>query len=129
MRSKPLRKNLTPYPKRLSSPGPRPRRGDVWWVRLDPALGAEIRKTRPCLVLTTDIVNEYRRTVVIIPLSSSPQASPPLLVPVLCSGRSAVAVVDQIRAVAKQRLHGRLGTISAGDLQAVEDGLREILEL
>ncbi|MGI8992115.1 MAG: type II toxin-antitoxin system PemK/MazF family toxin [Bryobacteraceae bacterium] len=55
-----------------------PRRGEVWWVRLDPTLGSEIRKRRPCLILSGNVVNERRRAVVIIPLSSSPQAAPPL---------------------------------------------------
>lgn len=64
-----------------------------------------------------------------IPLASSPQASPPLLIPVLCDGRQAVAVLDQIRAVAKERLHQRVSALSAENMRAVEDGLREILEL
>jgi mRNA interferase MazF len=98
-------------------------------VRLDPSLGSEIRKTRPCLVLSTDVVNRYRRTVVVIPLSTSPEASPPLLVPVVCAGRSAVAVVDQIRAIAKERLVARLDIVSTDQLRAVEEGLRQILEL
>ena len=52
-----------------------PRRGEVWWVRLDPTLGSEIAKTRLCLILSTNILNERRKTVVVIPLSSSPQAT------------------------------------------------------
>lgn len=106
-----------------------PQRGEVWWVRLDPTLGSEIAKTRPCLILSTNIVNERRRTVVVIPLSSSPQAGPPLLVPVRCAGRDAVALTDQIRAVAKERLESCMGELSAEHLQAVEQGVREILEL
>src|SRR6185503_18811004 len=104
-----------------------PQRGEVWWVQLDPSLGSqtgsEIGKTRPCVVITSNIANTHRRTVVVIPLSSSPRASPPLLVPVSCAGRRAVAVVDQIRAVAKERLRERLGTLSLRDLAAVEGGL------
>ena len=106
-----------------------PRRGEIWWVRLDPTLGSEIHKTRPCVVLTSNILNERRRTVVVIPLSSSPQASPPLLVPVDCAGRTAVAVMDQARAVAKERLEQRMGVLSSEHLTAVESGLREILDL
>ena len=106
-----------------------PQRGEVWWVRLDPTLGSEIGKTRPCLVITSNIANQHRRTVVVIPLSSSPQAGPPLLVPVECGGRRVVAVVDQIRAVAKERLHEKLGVLSDTDLAAVEDGLRQVLEV
>ena len=106
-----------------------PRRGEIWWVRLDPTLGSEIHKTRPCVVLTSNILNERRRTVVVIPLSSSPQAGPPLLVPVDCAGRVAVAVMDQVRAVAKERLEQRMGVLSSEHLAAVESGLREVLEL
>ena len=65
----------------------------------------------------------------VIPLSSSPQASAPLLVPVRCDGRDVVAVTDQIRAVAKQRLDRRMGELSVEDLKAVEHGIHEVLEL
>ena len=106
-----------------------PRRGEVWWVRLDPTLGSEIGKTRPCLVLTRDILNARRRTVVVVPLSSSPPPSPPLLVAIRCAGQPAVAVTDQVRAIAKERFRERLDVLSAEDLTAVEEGLREILEL
>lgn len=106
-----------------------PRRGDVWWVRLDPTLGAEIAKTRPCVILSGNVFNKLRRTVVVIPLSTSPQPSVPLLVPVRCDGREVVAVTDQVRAIAKQRLERRLGELSPEDLEAVEQGVREVLEL
>jgi mRNA interferase MazF len=106
-----------------------PRRGEFWWVRLDPALGSEIKKTRPCLVMGTNVLNERRRTVVLLPLSSAPQAAPPLLVPVVCAGRHVVAVLDQIRAVTKERLVRRMGEISPSDLTSMEEALRIILEL
>ena len=106
-----------------------PRRGEVWWVRLDPTLGSEIAKTRPCVILSGNVFNKLRRTVVVIPLSTSPQPGAPLLVPVRCDGRDVVAVTDQIRAIAKQRLDKRLGELSAEDLEAVEQGVREVIEL
>jgi mRNA interferase MazF len=106
-----------------------PRRGEVWWVRLDPTLGSEIAKTRPCLVLSGNVFNQLRRTVVVVPLSTSPEASGPLLIPVKCAGRDAVVVTDQIRAVSKQRLDRRLGELAGEHLAAVEEGLREVLEL
>ena len=106
-----------------------PRRGEIWWVRLDPALGSEIAKTRPCLILSTNVVNERRRTVVVVPLSTGPRSSPPLLVPVHCAGRKVVAVTDQIRAVAKERLQELVGEISPSDMEAVEAGVLRILEL
>jgi mRNA interferase MazF len=106
-----------------------PERGEIWWVALDPTLGSEIRKTRPCIVVSVRVLNERRRTVIVVPLSSSPRASPPILIPITCDGRPAVAVSDQIRAVAKERLRNRLGVVAEEELAVLEDGLRRILQL
>jgi mRNA interferase MazF len=106
-----------------------PQRGEVWWVALDPTLGSEIRKTRPCVVVSVNILNERRRTVIVVPLSSSPKASPPILIPVTCSGAPAVAVSDQLRAVAKERLRTRLGVLSEEEMASIDDGIRQILNL
>jgi mRNA interferase MazF len=106
-----------------------PKRGEVWWVALDPVVGSEIAKTRPCLILTQDLVNQYRRTVVIVPLSSSPVAHPPMMVAVKCAGKAAVAVVDQVRAVAKERLRNIMGSLGERDMKAIENALKEILDL
>jgi mRNA interferase MazF len=106
-----------------------PERGEIWWVALDPTLGSEIRKTRPCIVVSVRVLNERRRTVIVVPLSSSPKASPPILIPITCDGRPAVAVSDQIRAVAKERLRSRMGVVEQGELAALENGLREIMQL
>src|SRR5580692_3074545 len=112
-----------------TSAGQMPRRGEIWWANLDPTVGSEIAKTRPCLVVSNSVVNEHRRTVVVVPLSSSPRAAPPVTVGVTCSGQQAVAVIDQVRAIAKERLVRRIELLSAEHLGAVEDALREILEL
>jgi mRNA interferase MazF len=106
-----------------------PRRGEIWWAALDPTVGAEINKTRPCVVISNSVVNQHRRTVVVVPLTSSPRAAPPVLVSVTCSGQPAIAVIDQVRAVAKERLVRHIEKLSPEHLQAVEDALREILEL
>ena len=106
-----------------------PERGDIWWVALDPTLGSEIRRTRPCIVMSVKVLNERRRTVIVVPLSSSPNSSPPILIPISCDGQPAVAVSDQIRAVAKERLRSRLGTVTVEEMAALEDGLRQILQL
>ena len=106
-----------------------PRRGEIWWAALDPTVGSEIAKTRPCLILTTDLVNAHRRRVVAVPLSSSSTPHPPIRVPLQCQGRPAVAVVDQIRAVSKQRLRSLIGCASAVELEAVGEALKQILEV
>ena len=106
-----------------------PRRGEVWWTALDPTLGSEIAKTRPCVIITRDLVNQYRSTVVVMPLSSAPAAHPPIRVAVNCGGRPAVAVVDQIRAIAKERLHSRIGALAELEMEAIGDALQQILDL
>ena len=106
-----------------------PERGDIWWVALDPTLGPEICKTRPCIVMSVKVLNERRRTVIVVPLSSSPKASPPILIQISCAGQPAVAVSDQIRAVAKERLRSRLGVITAEEMATLEGGLRQIMQL
>ena len=106
-----------------------PERGEIWWVALDPTLGSEIRKPRPCVVVSVRVLNERRRTVIVVPLSSSPKASPPILIPITCDGRPAVAVSDQIRAVAKERLRSRLGVVAEEELAVLADGLRQIMQL
>jgi mRNA interferase MazF len=104
------------------------RRGEMWWVGLDPTQGSEIRKTRPCLVLTSNTLNRLRKTVVVVPLSTAAHAHPPVTVPVHCQGRPAVAIIDQIRAVGKHRLKSRIEIASDRDVNAVTRALSEILE-
>ena len=106
-----------------------PRRGEIWWVRLNPTEGSEVRKTRPCLVLTADVLNRLRRTVVVVPYSTAAQDHPPITVPVSCQGRPAVAVVDQVRAIARERLVERVGAAPEDELAAVLTALAEILEI
>ena len=104
-------------------------RGDVWWVSLDPTQGAEIQKTRPCLVLTSDVLNRLRQTVVVVPFSTSARAHPPISVAVACEGKSVVAIIDQVRAVGRHRLKAKIETASPVTLRAVTKALEEILEL
>ena len=108
---------------------PEPRRGEVWWVDLDPTRGSEIRKTRLAVVLTADGLNRAPRTVVVVPLSNGPSPRPPLVVATPSAGGDSVAVCDQVRAVDKKRLGKLAGLMAPNDLKAVTAGLRAILEL
>jgi mRNA interferase MazF len=105
------------------------RRGEVWWVNLDPARGSEIRKTRPAVVLTANALNRVRRTVIVVPLSTRPAPRPPIVVATPSAGAESVAVCDQVRAVDKGRLTRCDGQLAAEDLQAIETGVRAVLEL
>ena len=104
-------------------------RGDIWWVALDPGEGAEIKKTRPCVVLTNNTLNRLRKTVVVVPLSTAAKAHPPITIPVNCQGRPAVAVIDQVRAVTKHRLQSKIESLDSKDLSAITRALSTILEI
>ena len=106
-----------------------PKRGDVWWVRLDPTQGSEIKKTRPCVIVSHDTLNRLRQTVIAVPLSSSAGAHPPITIPITCQGKPGVAVVDQIRAIAKHRLTSKIETMSAESLAELGRAIGQILQL
>ena len=105
------------------------KRGDVYWVDLNPTVGSEIRKQRPCVLIGATPINQARRTVLVIPLSSSGTPRPPLAIEVECLGRKVVAVCDQLRAVDKSRLREPAGALAADDLEQIEEALRRILSL
>ena len=104
-------------------------RGDIYWVNLDPTQGAEIKKLRPCVIVSAKPINLARHTVVVIPLSSSATARPPLVVAVCGLTKASFAVCDQIRAVDKSRLVKKDGQLSLKDLSELENSLRCILAL
>ena len=105
------------------------KRGDIYWVNLDPTVGTEIRKMRPCVLIGATPINDARRTILVLPLSSAGTPHPPLAIHVDCLGRKVVAVCDRLRAVDKSMLQEKAGAIKANDLKKIEDGLRQILSL
>ena len=105
------------------------KRGEIWWVGLDPTQGSEIKKTRPCVVLSHDTLNRLRRTVIVIPLSTAAKPHPPITIPVSCQGKLCVAVVDQIRAVAKHRLKSKIESLDRDELDEICRSVATILEI
>ena len=103
------------------------KRGEIWWVDLDPTRGSEIRKKRPAVIVTVDALNKARRTVVVVPLSTSATPRPPIVVSLPSVGPDSVAVCDQVRPVDKSRLIRREGGLSASDLKTLADCLRIVL--
>ncbi len=104
-------------------------RGDIYWVRLDPTQGSEINKRRPCVILSANPINQARKTVVIIPLSSSTRAIPPITVGIHCIGQKGIAAIDQIRTVDQSRLESFIEPMKSVDLQRIEQALRQVLVL
>lgn len=103
-----------------------PCRGEIWWIALDPTKGSEIKKTRPCLVLSRDEYNRSSSTITIIPITSGILRYPAWEVEVgKPSGLKSVShlVLPQIRVAAKERLKKRIGKIGASHFHEIEEKL------
>ena len=99
-------------------------RFDVFLVNLDPTVGSEIRKSRPCVVVSPDEMNAYVRTVVVAPLTTAGRPYPSR-VPTRFDGKEGQVVIDQLRTVDKTRLVRHLGALDPSEAAAVLDVLRE----
>src|SRR5919198_1267602 len=93
-------------------------RGEVYLVQLDPTRGSEIRKTRPCLIVSPDELNEHLRTVIIAPMTTGGHAYP-WRVSCRFQRRNGFVAVDQLRTVDVERLARRLGRLAPNALAAV----------
>ena len=102
-----------------------PRRSEVWLVSLEPTIGSEIRKTRPCVVVSPDETNRLLRTVIVVPLTSAIKNYPTRIVITFQNRQSSIAL-DQIRTVDKSRLLRKLGKIAREEYQSVADILVEM---
>jgi mRNA interferase MazF len=102
-----------------------PRLDEVWLVSLDLTRGSEIKKTRPCLVVSPDEMNQHLRTVIVVPMTTADRPYP-TRVGLTFQGKSGQVALDQIRAVDRDRLVQRLGTISSRTAQSVSAVLVEM---
>jgi mRNA interferase MazF len=100
-------------------------RGDVHLVRLDPTLGREIQKTRPCVIVSPDELNAYLRTVIVAPLTTAGQPYP-WRIACRFQRRSGYVVLDQLRTVDRERLVKRLGALPGETMTEVLGGLQEM---
>ena len=105
--------------------GDSPRLDEVWLVSLDPTQGAEIQKTRPCLVVSPDESNRHLRTVIIAPMTTVERPYPTRVVLTFQGKRGQVAL-DQLRAIDRQRLVRKLGKVSPKTATAVSAVLVEM---
>jgi mRNA interferase MazF len=106
-----------------------PRRGDIYWVALDPVVGTEISKTRPAVIVSNDSCNTYGARVVVLPITSNVSSLYPGETLIEVDGKPSRALGDQIRSIDKARLRSRLGRLSQDELLAVEAAIRITLGL
>ncbi|MFC0396947.1 type II toxin-antitoxin system PemK/MazF family toxin [Paraburkholderia rhizosphaerae] len=100
-------------------------RGEVWLVALDPTVGSEIQKTRPCVVVSPPELNEYLNTVIVAPMTTGGRAAP-FRVGLTFARKRGLILLDQIRTVDKERLVKRVGSISGQALASALSTLQEI---
>ncbi len=106
------------------------KRGEIWWVNLDPTLGSEIKKRRPCVIVSNDASNRAQSRVQVAPMTSSkPAKIYPWEAAISLGGDKSKALADQIRTVSKMRLINLAGAANAREMSALNDALRFQLSL
>ena len=101
------------------------KRGEIWLAALDPTIGGEIRKTRPCVVISPAEMHDHLRTVIVAPMTTGSRPAP-FRTPVTFGRKKGLILLDQIRTLGKSRLAKRLGAVSPKTLSATLATLREV---
>lgn len=101
------------------------KRGDIWLAALDPTVGSEIRKSRPCVVVSPPEMHDYLRTVIVAPMTTGSHAAP-FRVPIRFQGKSGLILLDQVRTLDQVRLVKRLGSTPSPTLATVLQTLQDV---
>jgi len=105
-----------------------PKRGEIWYVNLDPTLGAEIKKTRPALIISNDVNNEYAATITVLPITDKGEKVYPFEVALnphkTGLNKESKVKCQQIRTVDKVRLIKKVGQVDEDIVQAIQSALR-----
>lgn len=99
-------------------------RGDIWLVSLDPTVGNEIQKTRPCVIVSPSEIHDYLRTVIVAPMTTGSHPAP-YRVPLSVEGKKGLILGDQIRTLDKTRLVKHLGKVDTTTLSNILTVLQE----
>ena len=101
------------------------KRGEIWIVNLDPTVGSEIKKSRPCVVVSPAELHDHLKTVIVAPMTSKGFAAP-FRVPVTHAGKKGWILLDQVRTVDKVRLAQKAGAVSPKTLSTALSTLQEV---
>jgi mRNA interferase MazF len=102
-------------------------RGEIWLAALDPTIGSEIQKTRPCVIISPPEMHDFLRTVTVAPMTTGSRPAP-YRIPLRFRRKDGLILLDQMRTLDKQRLVRRLGAITAATLSRTLAALREMFE-
>ena len=100
------------------------RRGEVWWVDFEPAIGSEVKKTRPAIIVSNDASNAAMSRVQVVPVTSNVEKLYVFESPLRVKGKPGKAMADQIMTADKRRLKKKIGSLSAAELLGLERALR-----
>ena len=98
---------------------------DAYWVDLNPTIGAEMQKVRPCVIVSPKELNDHLDTVIIVPVTSAIH-SYPYRIPCNILNRDGEIATDQIRTIDKRRLKNRITTLTAGEIAALQEVIRQM---
>jgi mRNA interferase MazF len=101
------------------------RRGEIWLATLDPTIGAEIQKTRPCVIISPPELHDFLCIVTIAPMTTGSRAAP-YRIPLRFRRKNGLILLDQLRTLDKRRLVRRLGVVSDNTLRLTLAALREM---
>jgi len=101
-----------------------PKRGEIYWVVLDPAIGGETKKTRPGLIVSNNIGNEVSKVIMIAPITSKVKNIYPFEVKTTLNKKSAKIMLNQCKALDKSRLKEKIGEVDTITMKAVEDAIK-----
>lgn len=101
------------------------KRGEIYLINLDPTISSEVQKTRPCVVVSPDEINQYIRTIVIAPMTTK-QKNYKSRVVINFNGKQGQIMLDQIRTIDKRRLISKLGKLSVKDLKITLSVIQEM---
>ena len=104
-------------------------RGSVWWVEFDPAVGSEVNKTRPAVIVSNDIANKFLARVVVIPITSNISRLYPGEALVTINGNKNKAMTDQIMSADKSRLNNKITELSDSDMLSIETAMKHFFYL
>ncbi|WP_310611872.1 type II toxin-antitoxin system PemK/MazF family toxin [Limnohabitans sp.] len=103
-------------------------RGEVWLINLDPTVGSEIRKSRPCVVISPPELNAHLKTVIVAPMTSQGFQAP-FRISLTFQGITGLVLLDQLRTIDKSRLIKKLGRLQPKTLTTTLQKLKELFEV